>query len=225
MTHMTPPSPFPHRVAPLPAGRLPDEAVAAMIPLWDARSPDLPRLDDVAAAIGVPTAVLAKVVPSAEMLAARVVDKALATLNDLCMKAVVKVDPGQPIAQVQAVGVAFVDWVLADPRIFRLLVSYPSSVPSGSDAVERQFAAMRDLVMRLLRRAQEMGHLLPEADLDRLAFQMVGFAYGLAHLATERKMGCAYPCNATADDLHRAMAGVIGDLTACLAAQTETSAP
>lgn len=167
--------------------------IVTMLDALEAAQTALPRIEDLAAAVDVEPTELRKIFPDENAVIIAAAEQAMVRLLDNCIKAVVKVDPQDSVAQFLALGEAYVEWadkhraqfrLLSDDRILNLL-----EVPQ----LRRYAVSLDELMARMLERARDAGHLAPDENIPLMVLSSRTFAYGLARMVVDQRIGEWYP--------------------------------
>lgn len=167
--------------------------IVTMLDALEAAQTTLPRIEDLAAAVDVEPTELRKIFPDENAVIIAAAEQAMVRLLDNCIKAVVKVDPQDSVAQFLALGEAYVEWadkhraqfrLLSDDRILNLL-----EVPQ----LRRYAVSLDELMARMLERARDAGHLAPDENIPLMVLSSRTFAYGLARMVVDQRIGEWYP--------------------------------
>nr|WP_162623922.1 WHG domain-containing protein [Paracoccus saliphilus] len=144
-----------------------------------------PTRDSVADALGVETDVITRLFADDRALLTAAVEQALIILMDTCTKAVVRVDPRNPMAQFIALGDAYLDWADRHRAQFRLMSDQRLLEVMNIPNLRRYVVSVTDLMTRMLTRAKSEGLLHPKEDIAVLVLSARSYAYGLARMIVE----------------------------------------
>lgn len=176
-----------------PSLGLHERALLAGLDLLDPRQAQVPALVEVATELDIPICDLGRLFPNEEALYCAAAENALLHLMDICTRSVVQVDPGDPFAQYQSLGEAYLKWAHDHLRQFRLLSERRVIDILTQPQLRRYVDALHDLMTRMLMRARDDGQLHPREDIQALAITSRSFAFGLARLIVDRRMEEWYP--------------------------------
>ncbi|MBM3606000.1 MAG: WHG domain-containing protein [Alphaproteobacteria bacterium] len=165
-----------------------ERAVRAALAMVDAQECCAPRRSDVAATLGEPEDRLLQMFPNDEALLIAAAEEALIILIDSCTKAVVKVNPNDPVGQFSALGEAYLDWANQHQAQFRLISDPTRPDLLNLPQLRRYIDSITDLMTRMLKRALEAGQLHPREDIFLLVLAARSFAYGLARMIVDGRM-------------------------------------
>ncbi len=167
--------------------------IAAALDLLRERQAVRPRLDEIAAALDEPVENVAKIFPDAEAVLIAAGELALVRLMDTCVKSVVKVDPEDAVGQFCSLGEAYVEWADTYAMQFKMLSDQNILDTLGTPQLRRYLNSLSELMTRMLERAQDAGHLPPDEDIRLMVLSSRTFAYGLARMVVDQRMGEWYP--------------------------------
>jgi AcrR family transcriptional regulator len=138
---------------------------------------ELPRLKDVAKALGVEKDTLKAVIFDRDHLLVVMADVALQRLLHTITQEIARCS--SPVDQLEAIAVAYVDWARLYPQEFRLVGEMPGTVFEAHPRLLQYEQSVHDLVLKLLQRAQEEGYLDPDEDLIMLRAISHTYLYGV----------------------------------------------
>lgn len=163
-------------------------AIIAALDLLEQNQIRRPRLEDVAAAIETPLDDVKRLFPDSEALLIAAAEQALVRLIDQCIKAVVKVDPDDAVAQFTSLGDAYIDWADAHHAQFRLLSDERLLDTLRIPQLRRYLNSLTELMSRMLERAQKSGRVHPDEDIPLMVLSSRTFAYGLVRMVIDQRM-------------------------------------
>lgn len=152
-----------------------------------------PTLAQIAAEAGANLDDVAGIFPDVDAVYEAAAEQALLWLHDSCVKAVVKVDPDDAVAQFGALGEAYIEWAVQHERYFRLISGGHLVQLVGNPRLQRYHDSMRELMQRMLERARDCGHLAPNENIPLMVISGRSFAYGLARMIVDGRMAEWYP--------------------------------
>lgn len=155
--------------------------------------PDLPGLAAIAAHARVPLDEARRLFQDDEAVYIAAAEQALLWLNDRSVKAVVTVSPDDPLSQLGKLGEAYIDWAASNPDYFRLIAGSYGVNLIGNPRLQRYHDAMRELMQKMLERAQDNGHLAADENIPLMVISARSFGYGLARMIVDQRMGEWYP--------------------------------
>lgn len=159
----------------------------------ETRRTDHPSLDEVAAAMDMPLDQVRAIFPDIEAVMIAAAEQALVRLMDACVKAVVKVDPDDAVAQFGALGDAYIDWAVAHSTQFKML-SDPGTLDTlNIPNLRRYLDSLTELMTRMLERARDSGHLPKDENIPLMILSSRTFAFGLASMVIDERMSEWYP--------------------------------
>ena len=169
--------------------RVHERAVAATLRLIEEAQTQTPDLQDVADAMQMPLDRLAAIFPDKTSLLVSVVEQACVVLIDRCTRAVVQIDPDDPMQQCHALITAYLAWVVEYPHQFRLMSDQRLISAQGHSQLRRYQDSINDLASRMMQRAQNKGQLHPKEDIEALVFTSRCFVYGTARMIVDGRLG------------------------------------
>lgn len=152
-----------------------------------------PSLAAIAEALEQPVDKLDSIFPDAHAVLVAAGEQALVRLMDTCIKAVVKVDPEDAVGQFNALGDAYLDWAYGAPMQFRLLADNRLINAEVAPQLMRYMHSLNELMARMLERARDAGNLSPDEDIPMMVMSSRTFAFGLAGMAIDQRIGEWYP--------------------------------
>lgn len=170
-----------------------ERAIAALLAKVEDRPVGLPTLDEVARVIGEPPERLHDLYDDSCALLFTSIEQALILLMDQCTRAVVKVDPADPLAQFVALAEAYLNWTDQHRAEFRLLSDGHTNGLRQMPDLRRYGDSIADLMTRMMTRAQAEGHLHPREDIAMLVLLSRSFAYGLARMLVDGRLAEWHP--------------------------------
>lgn len=177
-----------HSSQDIDAMRLHERAVHVTMSLVEESQSRAPRRAEVAEALGVPPEAIARLFPDDKTLLIAAVEQALIILIDTCTRAVVRVDPRNPMAQFIALGEAYLDWADCHRAQFRLMSDQRLLEVMNVAGLRRYVDSVTDLMTRMLTRAKTEGLIHPKEDIPLLVLSSRSFAYGLARMVVDDRM-------------------------------------
>ncbi|MTH77425.1 TetR/AcrR family transcriptional regulator [Paracoccus aestuariivivens] len=104
---------------------------------------------------------------------------AMLLLHDQCVRSMAAVSEEGWLTQFEALADAYVEWAHDHPREFQLIGKMPDDEFREYPDLTRYEHGLHVLMGRILRRAQEDGHLAPDEDVGLLVPVAYAFAHGL----------------------------------------------
>lgn len=164
-----------------------ERAMAASLQLTDSQG-RVPSLAQIAEVIDVPKTSIDPVFAEGRDLLIAALERSLTILIDDCTRAVVKVDPQDPVAQFTAIGEAYLEWTSRHPAQFRLLADTRRLDYRTVPQLRRYVDSLSELMSRLLLRAREQGRLHPREDVEMLVLSSRSFAMGAASMLLDGRL-------------------------------------
>lgn len=152
-----------------------------------------PSLVVIAAALDQPVERLESIFPDAHAVLVAAGEQALVRLMDTCIKAVVKVDPEDAVGQFNALGDAYLDWADGARMQFRLLSDHRLINAEVAPQLMRYLHSLNELMARMLERARDAGNLAEDEDIPMMVMSCRTFAFGLAGMVIDQRIGDWYP--------------------------------
>lgn len=165
-----------------------DRAISAAMTLVQNQRRTPPALFDVALAVDEPVEKVHAIFSDERALLVASVEQALIVLIDNCTRAVVQVDPDDPVAQFLSLGDTYLDWACQYPAQFRLLQDCPLTNARNEPVLRRYTDSIADLTLRMLTRARDGGRLHPREDIGMLALSARCYVVGLARLVLDGRL-------------------------------------
>lgn len=165
-----------------------ERAISAMLTLVEARYACQPSLSDVADLLDEPIQRLETMFADEHALLVAAAEQALILMIDSCTRAVVRVDPDDPVAQFEAWGNAYLDWAAAYPMQFRLVLDGTLVDALNTPSLRRYVDSIATLMVRMLTRARDNGQLHPKENVDLLALGARAYVTGLARMMVDGRL-------------------------------------
>ncbi|WP_411836679.1 WHG domain-containing protein [Paracoccus sp. ME4] len=165
-----------------------ERAISTVMMLLEEQQSSIPTIERIAGLLGEPEDRMRTLYPQDRDLLIVGVEGALVVLIDTCTKAVVQVDPRDPIAQFVALGHAYLDWADRYPMPFRLLQDSTPLDTMSIPTLRRYMESLHDLMMRMLKRAQEEGRLHPAENIETLTLSARCFVSGAARMVVDGRL-------------------------------------
>ncbi|MBO9487914.1 WHG domain-containing protein [Paracoccus sp. R12_1] len=174
-------------------GGLHGRSIAVALDLLQDYQAVRPQLDEIAARLDRPVDEIREIFPDPQAVLIAAAEQALVRLMDNCTKAVVRVDPDDAVAQFCALGDAYLEWAQTYPVHFRLMSDQQLLDTLGTPQLRRYLNSLSELMTRMLERAQEAGNLPQDENIALMVLSSRSFAYGLARMVVDQRMGEWYP--------------------------------
>ncbi len=168
--------------------RVHERAVTAILNLVEHSQSRVPALQEVADAMDIPLDHLRSIYPDETVLLTSVVEQAYMVLIDRCTRAVVRVDPDDPMEQCNALIYAYLCWVVEYPAQFRVMADQRLLDMKDHPNLRRYQESINDLALRMLRRALDKGQLHPKEDIVALILTGRCFVYGTARMIVDGRL-------------------------------------
>jgi hypothetical protein len=166
-----------------------ERAVIAILELVEGRQSSLPDLGDIAGLMGEPVDRLCEIFTDQHGLIVSLIEQSMTILIDSCTRAVVQVDPDNPMAQCEALIGAYLTWVLQYPSQFRLMSDERMLDNASYETVRRYQNSINELASRMMYRAQAQGQLHPKENVPALVLTSRCFVYGTARMIVDGRLG------------------------------------
>ena len=165
-----------------------DRAISAAMTLVLDQRRQPPTIADIAEAVDEPVERVRALFTDERTLLVASVEQALVVLIDSCTRAVVRVDPDDPVAQFLSLGDTYLDWACRYPAQFRLLQDCDLTNARHEPILRRYTDSIADLTLRMLARARDTGRLHPREDIAMLALSARCYVVGLARLVLDGRL-------------------------------------
>ncbi|MDM7459079.1 MAG: TetR-like C-terminal domain-containing protein [Paracoccus sp. (in: a-proteobacteria)] len=168
-------------------------AVKAFLELQAGDFPSLPGLAQTALALNVNEDDLRAMFKDDRALAVAALEQSLIVLMDDCTRSAVRADPKDPVAQFQALGDAYLEWAVRYRTEFRLMADSRQIDAMGVPKLRRYLDGLSDLMVRMLQRAVDEGHMHPRENVSMLALSARTFAFGVASMIVDGRFAKLVP--------------------------------
>lgn len=168
-------------------GSLFAEAVEAFTDLMSSTG-SRPSVADVERTMGLRRKGLAKLFRNDDQLLEAMAQNAMLLLHDQCIRTMSRVSAADPVTQFEALADAYVEWAYDHPREFNILGAMSDENFRANDDLVRYERGIRDLMHRILWRAQQEGLLDRDEDVGLLVLSIRAFAFGIIRMALARDM-------------------------------------
>lgn len=147
-----------------------------------------PELDVAAIAgeVGVPQEIARGLFPDSASLVTAAAENTTVRLMDYLSTRTVQEGGSDPVAQYRAIGMAYLDWAVANPVAFSVLNSRSTFAQARHGAIGRYNRAMRELLGALLQRASAANRLRDGVDPSETVLTTRAIVHGLAMLVVHR---------------------------------------
>lgn len=170
------------------ATSLHERAVTVTLRLVEELQSRTPDLSDVAVAMDEPVQRVREIFGDEQGLMASVVEQAMMILMDQCTRAVVQIDPDDPMGQCQALIETYLSWVARHPSQFRLMSDQRLLDVASYANLRRYQDSINELASRMMYRAQAKGQLHPKEDIAALVLTSRCFVYGTARMIVDGRL-------------------------------------
>lgn len=165
-----------------------ERAISAAMALLDSADTCPPSVDQIARMLDEPVDRLRGLFPDDRSVLVASLEQALVLLMDTCTRAVVRVDPDDPVAQFSSLGDAYLDWAQRHPDQFRLMMDCRFVNALKVPALRRYTDSLAELMERLLVRAREAGRLHPREDIPLLVLSSRCYVNGVARMMVDGRL-------------------------------------
>jgi AcrR family transcriptional regulator len=162
--------------------QLPEALVAAAIELIEERGVEFLSVRDVARRVGVSPAAPFRHFKSREALLTAVAVQAMLRLRASIDAALAAHAPQEPVAVLEAIGFAYLDWAANNPTHFQIISSRKLIDFDGTPALVESNTHLRQLLATHITEAKTRGQVADTLNDDILLLSMRAFAYGLARM-------------------------------------------
>lgn len=170
-----------------------DSVSSALMDLIREHRPAFPDLAEIAARAGQPEEAVRKVFGSVQDILDTLAEQGLMRLFDQCVRTITKAPADDPVAQFRAVGRAYLTWAFENPAFFVLLQHSKLADVDGNPKLLRYTDSMRELMLRLLRRAHESGQITNKMDPELVVLTGRSLLFGLARMGIDSNMESWHP--------------------------------
>ncbi|MCQ0969849.1 WHG domain-containing protein [Paracoccus sp. TK19116] len=164
-----------------------DKLTAALVRLTDGRAngASLPSLAQIADSAGLELDIARDIVEDEHELMIAVAEVALIKMIDWTTRRITSAPVDDPVAQITALGEAYLDWAFDDLAAFRVIYDRRYIDLDNEPRLSRYAESIRRLVLGLIERARDSGRISRDADIDVLMLAARAFVYGLARMAAD----------------------------------------
>jgi hypothetical protein len=174
---------------PLPeAASLHERAVTAILQLVEGLHSHLPDLEEIAREMGEPVERVSAIYTDGQGLLVSVIEQSMTILIDHCTRAVVQVDPNDPMAQCTALIEAYLTWTAKYPSQFRLMSDQRVLNAASYKKIRKYQDSINELASRMMYRAQAQGQLHPKENIPALILTSRCFVYGVARVIVDGRI-------------------------------------
>lgn len=165
-----------------------ERAISAAMQLLEDSDPCPPTVDQIAVMLDEPVGRLRTLFPDDRSVLIASLEQAMILLIDTCTRAVVKVDPDDPVAQFSSLGDAYLDWAHSNPDQFRLMMDCRLVDALTVPILRRYTDSLSELMVRMLTRARDAGRLHPREDIPMLVLSSRCYANGVARMMVDGRL-------------------------------------
>lgn len=187
-----------------PRTGLHDSVTLALLEMISEHRPSFPDLAEIAARAGQDEAAVREMFGSVQDVLNTLAEQGLVKLLDVCLRTVTQAPVDDPVAQFRALGEAYLNWAFENPAQFRLLQHSKLVDLEKNDNLARYIRSMHDVMLRLLKSAQQNGQLGPQADIHAILITGRCLLFGLARMGIDGNMTEWHPGQSPQDAARRA---------------------
>jgi AcrR family transcriptional regulator len=166
-------------------GNLVDALIASTIEIIEEQGVEHVSVREAARRAGVSPGAPFRHFKTKAALMTAVAEQAMRRLQQAVTDAVAETAADDPLAAFEAIGRGYLRWALANPTHFQIISSRSLIDFDGSETLRQNNAHLRQLMIGLLAKAQEHGHLRQGLSFDHLVLGARALVYGLARMAID----------------------------------------
>lgn len=190
-------------------GNLVEALLAAAVEIIEKQGVERLSVREVAKQVGVSPGAPFQHFASKEALLTAVAEQAMTRLTEAALKAEAAVEGDDHLAKVEAIGLGYLDWALANPTHFEVISSRKLINFASSSSLQTQNEAIRERMDWLLKEAKARNELAPELAIDSVVLSCRAFVYGLARMAVDGHFPEWHPAEEPAVAAKRALRAFI----------------
>lgn len=190
-------------------GNLVEALLAAAVEIIEKQGVERLSVREVAKQVGVSPGAPFQHFASKEALLTAVAEQAMTRLTEAALKAEAAVEGDDHLAKVEAIGLGYLDWALANPTHFEVISSRKLIDSASSSSLQTQNEAIRERMDWLLKEAKARNELAPELAIDSVVLSCRAFVYGLARMAVDGHFPEWHPAEEPAVAAKRALRAFI----------------
>jgi AcrR family transcriptional regulator len=195
-------------------GNLAEALIAAAVEIIGSYGVEHLSVRAVAKVAGVSPAAPFQHFASKEALLTAVAEQAMSRLTEAVLAAENVVDPADPLGRLEAIGLGYLQWAIANPTHFEVISSRKLIDFASSITLQEQNEAIRIHMFQLLTQARQTGDLAPDLQVDTIVLSCRAFVYGLARMAVDGHFPEWNPCDQPLDTSRTALGAFIYRLRA-----------
>jgi AcrR family transcriptional regulator len=195
-------------------GNLVEALVAVTVEIIEERGVEHVSVREAAKRAGVSPGAPFQHFRSKTALLTAVAEQAMGRLTQAVVAAQSSVDADNPIAVLEAIGRAYLQWALTNPTHFEIINSRTLIDFEASDSLRTQNAAIRQRMFELLAQARERGQLIDDLDLNHVVLTARALVYGLARMAIDGHFPRWHPSEPPPQAMRHALRLFISQITA-----------
>jgi AcrR family transcriptional regulator len=199
----------PKQPRPYHHGNLVEALLAAAVEIIEKQGVERLSVREVAKQVGVSPGAPFQHFASKEALLTAVAEQAMTRLTEAALKAEAAVEGDDYLAKVEAIGLGYLDWALANPTHFEVISSRKLIDFASSSSLQTQNEAIRERMYWLLNEAKERNELASELAIDSVVLSCRAFVYGLARMAVDGHFPEWHPAEEPAVATKRALRAFI----------------
>ena len=150
--------------------------------------PNFPDLAEIATRAGQDEAAVREMFGSVQDVLNTLAEQGLVKFLDVCLRTVTQAPADDPVAQFRAIGEAYLTWAFESQAQFRLLQHGKLVDLEGNENLARYVRSMHDVMLRLLKSAQQNGQIDPQVDAHAILITGRSLLFGLARLGIDGNM-------------------------------------
>ena len=171
-----------------PRTGLHDSVTLALLDMISEHNPNFPDLAAIATRAGQDETAVRDMFGSVQDVLDTLAEQGLVKLMDICLRTVTQAPVDDPAAQFRALGESYLNWAFENPAQFRLLQHSKLVDLEGNETLARYIRSMHDVMLRLLKSAQQNGQLDPQLDIHAILITGRCLLFGLARMGIDGNM-------------------------------------
>ena len=195
-------------------GNLVEALIAVTIEIIEERGVEHVSVREAAKRAGVSPGAPFQHFRSKTALLTAVAEQAMGRLTQAVATAQSNAGADKPIAILEAIGQAYLQWALDNPTHFEIINSRTLIDFEASDSLRTQNAAIRQRMIELLTQARERGQLIEGLDLNHIVLSARALVYGLARMAIDGHFPRWHPSEPPPKAMRHALGLFIGQISA-----------
>lgn len=170
-----------------------DSVSAALMEMIRDHQPRFPTMSEIAERAGQDEAAVRKVFGSVQDILDTCAEQGLVRLFDTSVRLITQAPHDDAVAQFRAVGRAYLTWAFDNPTYFMILQSNKLVDLDGNESLRRYTESMRELMLRLLRKAHDDGLIVNDLDPEVILVTGRSLLLGLGRMGIEQNMESWHP--------------------------------